>query len=81
MVSPSRCSLRSSRALQRAGLITYHRGRVKVLHRKGLEAASCECYRTTTNLLQGVTSIRLHSALVVPDALTSGNQVAAGETN
>jgi CRP-like cAMP-binding protein len=32
-------------ALQTAGLITYHRGTLTVLDRKGLEAASCECYR------------------------------------
>jgi CRP-like cAMP-binding protein len=32
-------------ALQNAGLISYHRGRMSVLDRKGLEAASCECYR------------------------------------
>jgi CRP-like cAMP-binding protein len=30
--------------LQRAGLISYRQGLVRVLDRKGLEAASCECY-------------------------------------
>jgi len=42
--------------LQKAGLITYHRGRVAVLDREKLEEASCECYRVTTNLLRAVTS-------------------------
>ncbi len=32
--------------LQRAGLITYHRGVVTILDRPGLEAATCECYGT-----------------------------------
>lgn len=41
--------------LQRAGLIAYHRGHVTILDRERLEAASCECYRTTTNLLRSVT--------------------------
>jgi len=31
--------------LQKAGLIEYHRGHVKVLDRKGLEAGACECYQ------------------------------------
>jgi CRP-like cAMP-binding protein len=31
-------------ALQRAGLIHYHRGHITVIDRKGLEAASCACY-------------------------------------
>ena len=30
--------------LQRAGMIRYTNGRIKVLDRAGLEAASCECY-------------------------------------
>jgi CRP-like cAMP-binding protein len=33
-----------AQALQTAGLITYRRGRVQVLNRPALEAASCECY-------------------------------------
>lgn len=32
-------------ALQRAGLISYRRGRLNVLDPAGLEAASCACYR------------------------------------
>lgn len=41
--------------LQKAGLITYSRGRVGILDRKGLERAACECYeivrRETEKLL------------------------------
>ena len=40
--------------LQRAGLITYHRGRVTIVDREQLESASCECYRTSTALLKRV---------------------------
>jgi CRP-like cAMP-binding protein len=32
-------------ALREAGLIDYSRGRVLIINRKGLEKASCECYR------------------------------------
>jgi CRP-like cAMP-binding protein len=31
-------------ALQRSGLIAYHRGEIRVLDRLGLEAAACSCY-------------------------------------
>jgi CRP-like cAMP-binding protein len=34
--------------LQRAGLLTYHRGEVTILDRDGLENATCECYRVIT---------------------------------
>jgi CRP-like cAMP-binding protein len=42
--------------LQKAGLITYHRGHLTILDREELESASCECYRAATNLLKAVTS-------------------------
>jgi CRP-like cAMP-binding protein len=41
--------------LRKAGLISYNRGKVKILDRKGLEDASCECYRIIAS-----ESIRLH---------------------
>jgi Mn-dependent DtxR family transcriptional regulator len=31
--------------LQKAGFITYSRGRITITDRSGLEEASCECYR------------------------------------
>jgi CRP-like cAMP-binding protein len=41
--------------LQKAGLIKYRHGRVTIVDRENLEAASCECYRAATDLLKGVT--------------------------
>lgn len=32
-------------ALQKAGLISYKRGRISIINRPGLERAACECYR------------------------------------
>jgi len=31
--------------LQRAGLIEYHRGKITVINRPGVEKRSCECYQ------------------------------------
>lgn len=44
--------------LQRAGLITYTRGTVTIVDRKGLERASCECYCATAKLLGRVSTRR-----------------------
>src|SRR5437773_7280471 len=41
--------------LQKAGLIKYRHGRVTIVDRENLEGASCECYRTATDLLNAVT--------------------------
>jgi CRP-like cAMP-binding protein len=43
--------------LQRAGLITYRRGHVRILDREALEAASCECYAVTSDRLRNVTRV------------------------
>lgn len=40
----------SAGALQRAGLIEYHRGHVRILDRESLEDAACECYPTIRRL-------------------------------
>jgi CRP-like cAMP-binding protein len=34
----------AAQSLQTAGLISYHRGKIQVIDRAGLEKASCECY-------------------------------------
>ena len=41
-------------ALQRAGLIRYSRGRIRILDREGLERASCECFATVRRHYQRV---------------------------
>ena len=35
--------------LQKAGLISYSRGRIRVLMREGVEERSCECYAVVKN--------------------------------
>jgi CRP-like cAMP-binding protein len=51
MLGVSRASVNQvAQALQSRGLITYSRGGITVLDRKGLERTSCECYRRVRRL-------------------------------
>lgn len=49
-------------SLQSAGLISYHRGILRIVDRAQLEKTSCECYRATTALLNEVTDRSLTRA-------------------
>lgn len=42
----------TARVLQHANLINYHRGQLTIVDRDGLEEASCECFRVTTELYE-----------------------------
>ena len=35
----------TAQTFQRAGIITYRRGRITILNREALEDISCECYQ------------------------------------
>jgi CRP-like cAMP-binding protein len=48
--------------LQKAGLITYHRGHLTIVNREKLESAACECYRTSTDLLRNVIRVPGHGS-------------------
>ena len=47
-------------ALQRLGLIEYHRGALTVLDRPGLEAASCSCYAAGERAYQQIMGRTVH---------------------
>lgn len=44
----------AARSLQQAGLLTYHRGVVRILDRTGLEDVACECYRVIAKMFPGL---------------------------
>jgi CRP-like cAMP-binding protein len=68
--------------LQRAGLVSYSRGRMVVVDREGLEAAACECYEIVRNQFDGMPGgeaprpgrRRLSSGLHATDASSERDQ-------
>jgi CRP-like cAMP-binding protein len=42
--------------LQRAGLIDYSRGRIRIVDRHGLEGVACECYEVVRRVINRVTA-------------------------
>ena len=55
----------AAQSMQTAGLISYHRGKIQVLDRPGLEKASCECY--------AVVRERFDAFLTPPSTAVQGN--------
>jgi CRP-like cAMP-binding protein len=43
-------------ALHKAGLIDYSRGRIRIVDRRGLERAACECYDVVRRVMKRVTA-------------------------
>ena len=50
---------KNANELQQQGYISYNRGTVKILDRKGLEGFSCECYYAIKRQLKGFTDVRI----------------------
>jgi CRP-like cAMP-binding protein len=48
-------------AMQRSGLVSYRRGELTVLDRKGLENAACDCYHTNRQLFEQLFGVHLFS--------------------
>jgi CRP-like cAMP-binding protein len=49
-------------ALRKAGLISYERGKVTIVDRKGLEEAACECYDILTEEYERSTGAKLRAS-------------------
>ena len=54
--------------LQRAGLITYHRGFVTIVDRERLEAAACECYAITAAIVGSFGQNSVHRIMSIKAA-------------
>jgi CRP-like cAMP-binding protein len=56
--------------LAKAGMISQVRGRIRIVDRRALESASCECYRTVRNLFDRLLPLnRSHETLQFPTRL------------
>jgi CRP-like cAMP-binding protein len=44
---------KAAHALQKQNLITYSRGKIRIIDRKGLEAACCSCYKVVKDMHDG----------------------------
>jgi CRP-like cAMP-binding protein len=55
----------AAQSLQTAGLISYHRGKIQIVDRAGLEKASCECY--------AIVKERLDAFLTPPSTAVQGD--------
>jgi CRP-like cAMP-binding protein len=51
--------------LARAGIVSHVRGHVRIVNRKGLEAASCECYRNVRTVFDRLVSQPEHHDVAV----------------
>lgn len=49
----------TARILQQVNLIKYHRGELTILDRAGLEEASCECFRVTSQMYERIMRLSL----------------------
>ena len=60
--------------LQRAGVISYHRGHITVLDRNGLEARACECYSVVrTELRRLLSDVELQKSSATEELLGGGD--------
>ncbi len=50
----------TARVLQQVNLIKYHRGELTILDRLGLEEASCECFRVTSQMYERMMTLQSH---------------------
>lgn len=48
----------SAAALQKAGLVSYHRGEMTIIDRPGLERAACECYHVIVEQFDRLRTLR-----------------------